>query len=275
MRSLVPSIILGVSLLISLPLTVAAEEAEGVSGDSEAASLLEEAISAYDDLRIQNCLDTLGRAERAGELSEEQQVRLSLYRGLALSSLGRSGEADQSFRRALELDHSIALPPQTSPVVVERFETLRGEVSTPADPVDPVDPVNPIDPVDPVDPIEPVVPVQPFQRRLLTTWIFLGLTGATFLGGGTSLVLSLVTRAQARDEARSQDEANDLLDTYRLETRLAVGLLAASAALGVATLVAYFGERPNAEADESTSRRRGRSIALVPTINGFLLSGTL
>lgn len=111
---------------------------------------------------------------------------------------------------------------------------------------------------------------------MIVTWVFLGLTGATFVGGATTLVLSQVTRGQARNDAHTQEEADQMLDTYQVENRITIALLSASVALGLTTLVAWLGERRRQDAtSETTGRSRRPAIALLPTLNGVVLTGHL
>lgn len=246
--------------------------------------LLEQGISAYNDLRVEDSLRLLEQADRAGGL-DGQLARLHLYRGLCRASTGENEAADASFRLSLALDSSLDLPPNQSPVVEERFEELRafaqgsegsgGGNNGPENP--PPDDVGTNGPPDDVSEDPPPPPPPPAEPRpMIVTWVFLGLTGATFLGGTTTLILSQVTRSQARNDAHTQAEADDMLDTYRLETRLTIALLSSAVALGLSTLVAWLGERRRQSAtSETTARSRRPAIALLPTLNGLVLTGHL
>ena len=259
-------VVMGVCVALAAPSALRAEPAaEPPPDDCASVEGLADAITAYDDLRIEASLELLSEVESDGELSEQQRACLLLYRGLGHSSLGRVDEAQAAFAAALRLDRDLLLPPQTSPVVVEQFEALRAEVpETSPEPTEPTEPTEP-----PVE-VEPGPAPAPFQRRLLMTWVFVGLTGASLVGGATSLILALVTRAQARGEVHSQAEADEMLETYRLETRLAVGFLSATAALAVATVLTYFGERPRRAGDDHAEA----SLRLLPTLGGLVLAGS-
>jgi hypothetical protein len=233
-------------------------------------ALLDQAVSAYNDLRVEDSLRLLDRAERAGNLGD-RLAELHLYRGLGRASLGENEVADVSFRLALALDSSLQLPPDTSPVVVQRFDEVRrqaGGVEPEPNPEPQPEP-RPEPQPEPQPQPQPRPEPEP-ERPMIATWVLLGLTGAAFVGGATTLVLSLVTRSQAQGEARSQDEADEMLGTYRLETRLTFALLSAAVALAATTLVAWLGERR----PRSTPARETPAVSLLPSPAGLVLAGT-
>lgn len=228
-------------------------------------ALLDQAVAAYNDLRVEDALRLLDRAERAGNLGD-RLAELHLYRGLGRASLGDNEVADVSFRLALALDSSLQLPPDTSPVVVQRFDELRRQAGGEPEATPEPEPEPEPDPV-PVPEPQPQPQPQPEpERPMIATWVLLGLTGAAFVGGGTTLVLSQVTRSQARGEARSQADADEMLDAYRLELRLTFALLSATVALAATTLVAWLGERRPREA--------APAVALLPSPGGLVLAGS-
>ncbi len=233
-RGALASALTGLLALLSVPNLAWAEQASGED-------LLEQALDAYEDLRIEEALDLLLQAERSGDLDEGDMARLHLYRALSRSSLGQEDTAESAFRAALRLNAEISLPEDISPVVLDRFEVIRAQFQAgmTSDPVDPVDPADPIEPVTPPPP-----PPPPPPRRLRATWAFVGLTGAALITGLTTTILAVATRASVGSGARRQEDVDDLMAAYRVESRLGFVFLSTAAALAVTTLLVWLGERP-------------------------------
>jgi len=83
-------------------------------------------------LEFEKCLKRLENAARWKDTTDAERAEIELYQGLCRLGLGREGDAEQHFQRALRLDPAVALPPLTSPRVERLFDKARATTGIPA-----------------------------------------------------------------------------------------------------------------------------------------------
>lgn len=88
---------------------------------------LERAEQLYELLEYEKALNWLSQAKQVASTIEEQ-VQVSLYRGIVLADLGRRKQALEAFRAGLSLRPESELPVQVAPKVHRDFETVRKQV---------------------------------------------------------------------------------------------------------------------------------------------------
>lgn len=94
---------------------------------AEPASPLVEAKRRYEALDYESCLAQLARAEAANPPPAERAT-IALYEGLCSFELGQQATAEAHFEAALQLDPRAALPPYTSPKIVDSFKAIATRV---------------------------------------------------------------------------------------------------------------------------------------------------
>lgn len=82
----------------------------------------------HDQLEYEAALESLQKAESFAGNGPREQLWLTLMRGILAFRLDQFPQADESFRRALEQEPTVALPVNPSKQMSQRFEQLRQEV---------------------------------------------------------------------------------------------------------------------------------------------------
>ena len=115
---------LTLAVCLSVVLPPLAARAEG-----EFESHIAEAVRLYDELEYELALEQL---ERAGKLPHgtDEEVTLSLYKGIISADLGRWEAARAGFRSALVLNPDARLPLRVSPKVTAEFEAQRRKLQS-------------------------------------------------------------------------------------------------------------------------------------------------
>ncbi len=82
----------------------------------------------YQGMEFEKCLQRLEQADRVDNLTREVMADIELYGGLCKFNLGKRGDAESHFRRALQLNPDVTLPPATSPRIAEVFDPVAEQI---------------------------------------------------------------------------------------------------------------------------------------------------
>ena len=104
---------------------------------------LREGQQLYDEFEFHRCVDRLLQAQRL-ETAPAELAQIEMYLGLCRYNLGQVVPATQHLRLALRLAPDLALPPMTSPKLVQLLASVRSELErqalekkAPAEPLEP------------------------------------------------------------------------------------------------------------------------------------------
>src|SRR5689334_2621464 len=81
----------------------------------------------YRHLRNEQALDEIARAHLVSAGSADD-VAISLLEEIVFSDMGRTEDAERSFRAALSLQQDATLPMRVAPQIRERFEQIRSQI---------------------------------------------------------------------------------------------------------------------------------------------------
>jgi tetratricopeptide (TPR) repeat protein len=82
----------------------------------------------YQGMEFEKCLQRLEQADRVSDLTRQVMADIELYGGLCKFNLGKRDDAESHFRRALQLNPDVTLPPATSPRIAEVFEPVAEQI---------------------------------------------------------------------------------------------------------------------------------------------------
>ena len=109
------------ALALTLPLAIADD------------AKFHDAMSLYEKLDYEHALPLFADCAARADNDDDKATAL-LWVGLAAAGTGDLDRAAKTFGDALRLDRSLRLPPDTSPTVVQRFESVRASLPAPAPP---------------------------------------------------------------------------------------------------------------------------------------------
>lgn len=119
-----PSFVLA-ALLASVAVR-AEEPAQGSVPPRDAQNAhLAAAVRLYQKLDLEAALAELSQAEAAAKDSEDDTVRVLIYRGLIYSETSRPADANDQFKRALAIRPWAEVPEGTSPRIAKTFADAR------------------------------------------------------------------------------------------------------------------------------------------------------
>src|ERR1700694_4478281 len=115
------------AMLLSLAAGLAAR-AEGPAAAPSPSPHLAAAQRLYQKLDLDAALAELREAELAAKDNEDETVQVLIYKGLIYSETGKSGEAQDMFKRALAMRPWAEVPADTSPRLAKSFTEARKSI---------------------------------------------------------------------------------------------------------------------------------------------------
>jgi hypothetical protein len=186
--------------LLLAALTIAGAPAHA----AEANPHLERGVKLLNDMEDAKALKELRHALTWPGASSAERAKVHVYIGIAQVNLLNLSAAKKSFRDALALDATAALPALTSPKIKDLFAEVRTElgIKPPPEPTPPPPETEPAS-----REVVPPPPPPPRPRRSTVNWPAWVTLGAAVAVGATGLALGV--------SARSENEAaGDLKLTY-------------------------------------------------------------
>lgn len=187
-------------------------------------------IEAYENFEYQNAQGILLKALKDTHSTKKEAARVHVYLGLVHFTLGDKNGARKDFEAALKLDYNAALPPDTSPKIMAVFNTVKDDIPPPVI-------------VTPVKNHPPGInggPPPP-PRKLVWTWVAVGIGGAAVAGAGACAYLASAAKNDF-DKEPFADKANDLKSEIETKALAANILFGVGAAGLVAGLILFFTE---------------------------------
>ena len=243
--------LLGIVLVATLTTVAPARPAHAMESE------LAEAIAAYEHFKFNKSLRLLKKA--AGDFSypKPQRALVQLYLGLVYATLGNAELSDRSFGEAILLEPAIELPPDTSPKVGARFDSIRSRVRLRSPDRESGDDTRGEETSHrsstTMDAVEAAADgaAERDQRssppNRVWTWVTAASGGAALATGGVFWLLA--ARAESTgDGATFADDAAASYDRARSLQRVAIGVTVVGAAAVVAAVVLYFVEGNTASA---------------------------
>jgi tetratricopeptide (TPR) repeat protein len=98
---------------------------------ADSSKKMNESMEAYQGGDYDKCIDRLNDLmANIGEMTKAERIKAYTYMGLCLASMGRTEDAKAEFRKALDMDSTLALDPSTtSPKILRLFEETRTELA--------------------------------------------------------------------------------------------------------------------------------------------------
>jgi hypothetical protein len=206
------------------------------------------ARTAYQGMEFEKCLRKL---EQAGSRpsSPREITEIELYSGLCAASVSKWPQAGVHFRRALELEPELKLPPGTSPKIAEFFAPLSAEAAAreaarappPPPPLAPPKDAPRAVALAPAPTAPPAVELKPAPVPQLRP-LPLVFGGVALLAAGTGSYLGLQARAQQAQAARATYASDAFVATGQASRNAqwanVTYAVAATSAVGAA--ISYF-----------------------------------
>jgi hypothetical protein len=241
---------------------------------------LKKGIKLLNDMEDGQALKEFQRALTLKGIQPEEKAQIHIYIGMTHVNLLSTEAAKKSFRQALTIDPSVALPKMTSPKIKSLFGKVRDEMGikgvTPPPDTPPDTPPEPPEPPPATQPVIPPPPPPPPPRlppegRPVTFWLAIASLGAAVAVGSAGLALGLLSRSandDAGDLKRDYPAAKDLHDTASSRALGANVCFGVAGAAAVASgILFYFGLR------RTEQPRAAASVVPLPT-GGALLQVT-
>jgi tetratricopeptide (TPR) repeat protein len=207
-------------------------------------------VEAYENFEYQKAQGILLEALKDANSTKKEKAKIHLYLGLVHFTLGDKNGARRDFEAALKLDYNAALPPDTSPKILAEYNTVKDGLPPPVI-------------VTPVKNHPPGIhggPPPP-PRKLVWTWVAVGIGGAAMAGAGACAYLASAAKNDF-DKEPFADKANDLKSDIETKS-LAANILFGVGAAGLVTgLILFFTE--GSSSDDQAAQSAKPVVSLTP-----------
>ncbi len=207
---------------------------------------LSEAISAYENFEYEQALSMLTALAAKPGLEPSVRAKVHLYTGLTHFTLGDRERAEQEFKRALEADHRVVPPADTSPKILAAFDAVKKTVRPPADTRPPPGGAPPR-----TVPPPRITRPAPAEDRVWT-WVAVGVGAAALAGGGLSAGLAAQAKGDFDDEPWAS-KAADLKQTVETRALAANVLFGVGGAALLTGVILFFVEDTGADAPDASA----------------------